>query len=104
MADKKVKLSSGHAFATILRLFSENVFHRKKQYLLAVFLMMVGAGATAGYAALTRKMVDGVVMENDSQVVIWVSMMVIVLSFVKGMSVYLQTLVVTAMQKLSTPE
>ncbi len=61
------------------------------KFIMAIVLMFVVAGATASYAYLVKEVLDKIFIEKNTQMLVFIPVMVVLIAFVKNTALFLQT-------------
>ncbi len=77
----------------VRRIVDEHVRRYIPRILVAIVFMGLVAGSTAGYAWLVQPILDEVFIEKDRGQLVWITMAVFLLFFVKGLSEYAQAVI-----------
>ncbi len=81
--------------ALLRRLLLDHVRPHWTRLALAVLCMIVGAMATAALAKLMEPIIDGVFVNRDRDMLVWVAGAVLLVFFVKGMATYGQAMLMS---------
>ena len=79
--------------AIVERIVREHVRRYIPRILVAIVFMGLVAGSTAGYAWLVQPILDEVFIEKDRGQLVWITIAVFLLFFVKGLSEYAQAVI-----------
>ncbi len=79
--------------AIVKRIVREHVRRYIPRILVAIVFMGLVAGSTAGYAWLVQPILDEVFIEKDRGQLVWITIAVFLLFFVKGLSEYAQAVI-----------
>ncbi len=79
--------------AIVERIVREHVRRYIPRILVAIVFMGLVAGSTAGYAWLVQPILDEVFIEKDQGQLVWITIAVFLLFFVKGLSEYAQAVI-----------
>ncbi len=85
------------SFETVRKLYSSMQFLKpyfiqyRLKFIMAIVLMFVVAGATASYAYLVKEVLDKIFIEKNTQMLVFIPIMVVLIAFVKNTALFLQT-------------
>lgn len=82
---------SDQSFYIIKRMVRENIAPYKKRVIIAIFCMIIAAGATSGNAWIMQPMLDKIFLEKDSSMLILIPFAVFGLAITNGLANYTQS-------------
>lgn len=85
-------INYNNTYYLVKRIAKENVFSRWKILSISIVLMLVVAGTTSFHAWLIKPALDSVFVEKDYHALIYIPILVVVVTIIKGFATYFQLL------------